>query len=482
MKLSDLLKGIEYKTSISDIDKIEIEDITCNSNEVKKNSLFSCIKGANSDGHDYYSDALKKGAAVILCQNDLNIDNQIIVKDSRYAFSKMVENFEGNPAKNLKFIGITGTNGKTTITKLIKTVLDRSGYKSGLIGTIQNEINDKVVKTDKTTPDPKDYQKLLKEMVKEDCDYVVMEVSSHALEQRRLADTKFEIAAFTNLTQDHLDYHKTMEEYYKAKKKLFKITKNAIISIDDDYGKQLYSEINCNKYSISIKDSNADYKIDDIKTSIEGVSYRISGFDLDKKIKFKTPGLFSVYNSAIAFLTLKILGLDVDDIVNKIQETGSVKGRSEIIKTGRDFSIICDYAHSEDGLINILSSINSYKKARVITLFGCGGDRDKTKRPKMGKAAAQHSDFLIVTSDNPRTEDPDKIIDDIIPGIEETNTEYVRITNRKEAIEYAIKNAKKDDIILLAGKGHEDYQVIGKEKIDFDERVIVEEILKKQDR
>lgn len=477
MKLKRLLEGIEFSAENLNLLDLEIEKITCDSSEVKEKTVFACLVGTNTDGHKFADAAEQKGAAAVLCQRDTGVKNQIIVADTRYAFAKMAANFFGNPSKQLKFIGVTGTNGKTTITKILKTVLDKAGLKVGLIGTIQNEIGTEAFKTDKTTPDPVKYQKLLREMANKGCEYVVMEVSSHALAQKRLADTKFEISAFTNLTQDHLDYHKDMEEYYRAKRDLFFMSKLSVVNADDSYGDRLKGEIPSKVYTISAKNKNADFVIEDIKSSVSGVEFTLKNAGRKDKISFCTPGVFSAYNATIVVAVCKLLGLDEKKTIDSLKECGHVKGRSEVIQTGRDFSVICDYAHSPDGLLNILSSINEYKKGRVVTVFGCGGDRDKSKRPIMGETAALNSDFLVITSDNPRTEDPDKIIDDIVPGVEKTNVPYVRITNRKEAISYAINHAEPNDVILLAGKGHEDYQVLGTKKIDFDERAVVKQIL-----
>lgn len=476
MKLSCLLRGISYKTKLQDV---EIEEITCDSRKAHEGIAFACLKGMDADGHDFAKKAAQDGASAIICEKDLGLENQVLVDDTHMAYAKMCANIERNPSKLLRFIGITGTNGKTTVTKIIKDILTDKGFKVGLIGTIQNEIGDVVIPTEKTTPDHRDYQKLLREMADKEVEYVVMEVSSHALDQCRLADTHFVVGAFTNLTQDHLDYHGTMEEYFLAKKKLFSMCDKGVICVDDAYGKRMFEEIDCDKASFTTIDKNANFYARNIKMSVEGVEYTLKSRGVDKKIKFCTPGLFSIQNSMAAAISCMSVGLSVNTVSNAIEKCEPVKGRSELVPTGRDFSVICDYAHSPGGLKNILDSVNSFKKARVITLVGCGGDRDKIKRPIMGEVAAKNSDFLVVTSDNPRTEDPDAIIDEIIPGVERTDTPYVRITDRRSAIEYALKNAKKDDIILLTGKGHEDYQVLGTKKVHFDEREEVKKAIEK---
>ncbi len=470
MKLNDLFEGISVKGDISDADVV---GITCDSRKVSNGMVFVCIAGEQTDGHLFAVDATQKGAVAIVCERDLSLPNQILTDNTHYAYAKMCANFCGNPAKELKFIGITGTNGKTTVTNLIKGALTKAGKKVGLIGTIQNEIGNQIIPASKTTPDPMEFQNLLVKMRDSGCDYVVMEVSSHALEQCRIADTFFEVGAFTNLTQDHLDYHKTMENYYLAKKKLFSVCKNAIICVDDSYGKRLADELKPNVLTYSATNNPADVMADNIDMDVNGVSFLIKTKSEQTEAFYCTPGLFSVHNAMTAILVCNSLGYSLDEAANLLRSCPPVKGRSERIETGHDFTVICDYAHSPDGLKNILDSIKGYKKGRIVTLFGCGGDRDKTKRPLMGEVAAKNSDFLIVTSDNPRTENPDSIIDDIMVGVEKYSTPYTKITNRKDAIFYAIKTAKPDDIILLAGKGHEDYQVIGTEKIHFDEREIV---------
>lgn len=475
MKLNYLLKGIN-KIKKSDFNP-DITYLTCDTKKIIKNCVFVCLKGVNFDGHDFAKKAIDLGACAIVVEKDLDLANQILVEDSHKAFAKMCANFYNNPSEKLKFIGVTGTNGKTSTTKIIKEILTSQGKNVGLIGTIQNEIGSEIIETKNTTPNHLEFQELLHKMVLKHCDYVIMEVSSHALVQERIGNTKFSIAIFTNLSQDHLDYHKTMEEYFKAKKKLFQKCEKALVCLDDVYGERLINEINCPTYSYAIGNENATFLAKDIDINCDGVRYILEAKEIREKIKFNTPGIFSVYNSMAAYICCLLLGIPHEKISNALKYCNSIKGRSEKLKTNTNFTVICDYAHSPDGLQNILASINSYKKTRVITLFGCGGDRDKTKRDKMGEIAAKHSDFLIVTSDNPRTEDPQKIIDDILVGVRRTETPYVKILNRKKAIYYALKIAKKDDIILLAGKGHETYQIIGTQKRDFDERAIVKKAL-----
>lgn len=475
MKLSELLEEIEYT---GEIQECEIADVSSDSRALTPQSVFVCIKGLHSDGHDFARAALDKEVPCIVCERDLGLRNQIIVKDTHFAYAKLCANFCGNPARRLKLVGVTGTNGKTTVTSIIKRVLTGVGCKVGLIGTIQNEIGDKVIPTSKTTPDAGDFQKILSEMAEAGCEYVVIEVSSHALDQCRLADSWFQVAAFTNLTQDHLDYHKDMEEYYQAKAKLFARCDKAVVCIDDSYGRRLAKEARCDLRTFSAEDSSANCYAQKIDMDITGVRFDMVTGAVTSRMQFGTPGMFSVRNALCAALICLDLGISLDKVVSGISACGHVKGRSEVIPTGRDFTVICDYAHTPDGLANILSSVNEYKgRGRAVALFGCGGDRDRKKRPIMGEVVAKNADLLIVTSDNPRTEDPDAIIDEIVAGIEPTGTPYIRITNRREAIHYAVRHAQPGDIILLAGKGHEDYQVLGTDKVHFDEREVVAEAL-----
>lgn len=470
MFLYDICKELNLKT---DLENFEINNVNHNSKLITENDIFVCFKGGKFDGHKYAKDAVLKGAKAVICEYDVGLKEQIIVQNSRLVYAQICAYKFSNPEKKIKLIGVTGTNGKTTTTSVIKNILKNNGHKVGLIGTIQNEIDDEILYTNKTTPEANDLFELLASMVDKKVEYVVMEVSSQGLDQYRLGDINFEIGVFTNLTQDHLDVHNDMESYYKAKKMLFDVSKLALINIDDNYGKRLYDEIDCQKIAYSIE-SKADFYVDNIICNSENVDYT-ANFDNQKiQIKFPMAGLFSVYNSLVAFACGIKLGLNQDKIVETIGQIG-VKGRMEVIPTGKDFTVICDYAHSPDGLENILKSINGFKKGRLVTLFGCGGDRDPLKRPIMGEIASKYSDYLIVTSDNPRSEDPQSIIDDVMVGVKRNHTEYAMICDRKQAIFFALENAKTNDIIVLAGKGHETYQILKDKTIDFDEREIVKQ-------
>lgn len=475
MKLYELIKD----TAETVLDDIEISSVTDDTRKVTEGCLFVCVKGGSFDGHSAAAEMLEKGAAAVVCQHDLGLgDRQILVSDTRRAYGRLCAAWFGHPEKKLKMIGVTGTNGKTTITNVIKHILTSAGHKTGLVGTIQNEIGDEVIHTDNTTPMAFDFMSLLDRMVREDCEYVVMEVSSFGLVQNRIGPSWFDIAVFTNLTQDHLDYHKDMEDYFQAKKMLFDICDTAIINIDDSYGRRLLDEADCEKYSFSVKQS-ADYYADGIKIKSTGSSFWFCHGDKSYLVRTRIPGLFNVSNLTAVTAVCMRAGIPMEKIICAISGYNGVKGRCEVIPTGRDFTVICDYAHTPDALENILRSVKEYTEGRLICLFGCGGNRDAAKRPKMAKAAASYADRLIVTSDNPRNEDPELIIKDILAGLENSTVPYDVVTDRREAIYHALKIAEKGDIIVLAGKGHEDYQILaGMEHIHFDEREIVAEGLK----
>ena len=475
MKLYNLIENIA-ETSLPDVEITGVtSDTRCN---VSGGEMFVCIKGKTFDGHSAAKEMLEKGCAVVVCEHDLGLENQIIVDNTREAFPLLCSAWFGHPEKELKLIGVTGTNGKTTTTTVLKKVLSEFGYKVGLIGTCQNEIGGDVYPTARTTPEPYDLFELFRKMADEKCDYVVMEVSSQGLEQKRVAGCRFKAGIFTNLTQDHLDVHGTMENYYQAKKLLFDISDTAIINIDDDYGRRYVKEVPCPVRTYAIN-GKADFRADDVVLCASGVKYVFSDGKSKHNVSFAMPGLFNVSTTLAVIACCETLGFDVEKTIKAFGKIKGVRGRAEIVPTGRDFTVICDYAHTPDALVNVLSAIKNSASGKVKCLFGCGGNRDKSKRPLMAAAAAEHSDFLIVTSDNPRNEDPNEIIKDILVGLDNKDTPYITIPDRREAIHWAIKNAEKDDIIVLAGKGHEDYQILaGGKKIHFDEREVVAEALK----
>ena len=479
MKLYDLLEN----NAETKLGNIEITSITDDTRKVAEGCLFVCVKGGSFDGHTAAAEMLEKGAAAVVCEHDLGLgDRQILTDNSRRLYGMMCSAWFGHPEKKLHMIGVTGTNGKTTITNVIKHILMKNGHKTGLVGTIQNEIGDEIVHTENTTPMAYDLMALLDRMVKAGCEYVVMEVSSFGLVQNRIGASWFDTAVFTNLTQDHLDYHKDMEDYYQAKKMLFGICNCALVNIDDEYGKRLYGEIGCEKQSFSVKGC-ADYTADGIKIKSTGSSFWFCKGGKSHLVKCRMPGAFNVSNITAAMAVCLRAGLSVDDIIAAVEEYNGVKGRCEVIPTGRDFTVICDYAHTPDALENILRSVREYTDNRLICLFGCGGNRDAAKRPKMAAAAAKFADRLIVTSDNPRNEAPELIIKEILTGLEGSDIPYDVVVDRREAIYHALKIAEKGDIIVLAGKGHEDYQILaGMKHIHFDEREIVAEGLKLLDK
>lgn len=473
MKLYELIKTDDEK-----LRNIEIKGVTCNSAAVGIGFLFVCISGTRVDGHTFAEDALSKGAAAVVCERDLGLENQIIVEDTHKAYFEISANWFGNPAKKLQLIGVTGTNGKTSVTYMIKKILEKAGHKVGLVGTIQNMIIDKALPSKNTTPDAYELNSLFSLMEKAGCEYVVMEISSHALDQKRICSVEFRTAIFTNLTQDHLDYHITMDNYFDAKLKLFKMSKCAIVNLDDEYAGRILDAVDCKKITYSAKNDAATYTAKDAEYKPDGVKYHMVGYNFINKIVVGTGGKFTVYNSMCAAAAAIELGIPMDIIKTALSEMNGVSGRAEVVKTDRDFTVVIDYAHTPDGLENILSSFREYKDSRLVVLFGCGGDRDKTKRPIMGEIAAKIADFVIVTSDNPRSEEPLSIIEDIMVGVKKQKKPYKVIENRVEAIKFAIANAKKNDIIILAGKGHETYQILNTGTIHLDEREVVTDVLK----
>lgn len=459
------------------IGNTQVIDITCDSRRVKDGFAFICINGFTSDGHDYAADAVKAGASVIISERPTGAPVEYVVDDTHKAYAVMSANYFGNPSKSFKLIGVTGTNGKTSVTYMLKSIIESKGHKTGVIGTIQNLVGDRIIEAVNTTPDAYGLNSLFALMRDEGCEYVVMECSSHALDQKRIFNLDFEVAAFTNLTQDHLDYHKTMENYLDAKSKLFSMCKNAVINIDDEYGKQLVNRIDKNVVTYALTDRSATYSANGINMKPDGIEYEMVSDYTIKRIKLKTGGKFSVYNSLCAAVCAKLLGFSEEEIATALDGMEGVKGRAEVVRTGKDFTVIIDYAHTPDGLINILSTFKELKNGRLVCLFGCGGNRDTTKRPIMGSIAAKLSDFVIVTSDNPRNEEPDLIIKDILQGMKDSKTPYVVIEDRKEAVKYAVQNALSGDIIVLAGKGHETYQILKTGKVHLDEREVIAEAL-----
>ncbi len=470
MKLSQIMKSCSGKFA-----DVEITAITCDSRQVTPGCAFVCIKGPIVDGHKFASSAVDGGAAVVVCERDLGLENQIIISDTRVEFAEMCANWFDRPAEKLKLIGVTGTNGKTSVSYMLKSILEHAGHKVGLVGTIQNMICDEVLPSKNTTPSAYELQSIFSLMVKAGCSYCVMEVSSHALDQGRVYGLEFEAGMFTNLTQDHLDYHLTIENYLQAKKKLFKMCKTAIMNMDDQHFIEMSEGLECKVLTYSAVNNEADYTAKNINLRPDGVDFVVSGVGLIGRIKTKIGGKFTPYNALCASACAVALGIDIDTVTSAFSEMPGVKGRAEVVPNDFGFTVIIDYAHTPDGLENILKTFDDCEKNRLIAVFGCGGDRDRTKRSKMGAIAAANADYVIVTSDNPRTEEPRAIINDILEGMKDSKTPYEVIESRIEAIKKAVQIAKKGDIIVLAGKGHETYQILKSGTIHLDEREVVAE-------
>lgn len=479
MTLSELLKDVNIK-KIDGGGSMKISGIACDSRNVKPGNVFVCITGYETDGHKYAKTAVENGAVAVIAEHDLpTVDVPcVIVDNTRKAMSEMAATFYNYPYKKFKLIGITGTNGKTTTTYLIKSILEHLGKKVGLIGTNQNMIGDMIMETSRTTPDSLELMQLFDMIASHNVDYVVMEVSSHALALDRVTACTFDVGAFTNITQDHLDFHKTMEEYLAAKSILFNICSTGVVNIDDSRSGYIIDNARCQNMITYGINQDCDLKASNIILKEDGVKFDVNYGGMEEHVDLPIPGEFSVYNALTAIGCCLAENIPLDLAVDGLHSAKGVKGRIEIVKTpGTNYTVIIDYAHTPDGLLNVINAIRGFVKGRIVTLFGCGGDRDASKRPIMGKIAGELSDFCIVTSDNPRTEDPEKIIEQVVEGVKQTECDYEVITNRFSAIEYALDHAKKNDIILLAGKGHETYQVLGKDTIKFDEREIVQKLL-----
>ena len=479
MTLSELLKDVNIK-KIDGGGSMKISGIACDSRKVKPGNVFVCITGYETDGHKYAKSAVENGAVAVVAEHDLpTVDVPcVIVDNTRKAMSEMAATFYDYPYKKFKLIGITGTNGKTTTTYLIKSILEHLGKKVGLIGTNQNMIGDMIMETSRTTPDSLELMQLFDMIASHNVDYVVMEVSSHALALDRVTACTFDVGAFTNITQDHLDFHKTMEEYLGAKSILFNICNTGVVNKDDARSEYLIENARCRNMITYGINQDCDLKASNIILNEDGVKFDINYGGMEEHVDLPIPGEFSVYNALTAIGCCMAENIPLDLAVDGLHSAKGVKGRIEIVRTpGTNYTVIIDYAHTPDGLLNVINAIRGFAKGRIVTLFGCGGDRDASKRPIMGKIAGELSDFCIVTSDNPRTEDPEKIIKQVVEGVKQTDCDYEVITNRFSAIEYALDHAKKNDIILLAGKGHETYQVLGKDTIKFDEREIVQKLL-----
>jgi UDP-N-acetylmuramoyl-L-alanyl-D-glutamate--2,6-diaminopimelate ligase len=463
----------------------EITSIEMDSRKAGKGCLFVCIEGLIFDGHDFAETAAKNGASAILAERDLNVNVPVIkVNDSKKAMAIIADAFYGHPSQQMHLIGITGTNGKTTTSHLIEKVFRESGKRTGMIGTIEMKIKDQSYKVANTTPDSLFLQNAFHKMKEEDVEVAVMEVSSHALVQGRVWGCDFNIAVFTNLTQDHLDYHKNMEEYQFAKSLLFSQMGNTYYSSDkkvavlnnDDPASEMFKKVTSAQIVTYSIDNESDIRATNITVGSQGTSFTLQTPKGKREINLKLMGKFSVYNVLAAISTCLLSGIELDPIIAVLEEVTGVSGRFEPVIEGQDYTVIVDYAHTPDSLENVLRTIKEFAKGTITAIVGCGGDRDKTKRPLMARIAADLADAAIFTSDNPRTEDPLQILKEMEAGADVNN--YVTIPDRKKAIEYAIERAKANDVILIAGKGHETYQIIGKEVLEFDDRVVAREAIR----
>lgn len=482
MKLTQLLERLEYEV-IQGNDKIEISTLINDSRKVGKGSAFVCISGAVVDGHDFISDVAAKGAAAVIVEKDVDAPRDmtvIRVPDTRYALALMSAAYFGYPADKMKIIGITGTKGKTTTTYMIKSILEGVGHKVGLIGTIEAVIGDETIPAANTTPESYTIHQYFAKMVEAGCDCVVMEVSSQGLMLHRTAGIPFEIGIFTNLGRDHIgpNEHADFEDYKRCKGLLFQQCRLGIANVDDRYYEDVFSNASCKTETYGFSEK-ADLRAIDThlvsRPGYLGVAYHVTGL-MDFDVEIDIPGKFSVYNSLTAIAVCRRFQVPAEQI-KKALKVANVKGRIEMVRVSDDFTLMIDYAHNAMSLESLLTTLKEYEPARLVCLFGCGGNRSKDRRYEMGEVSGRLADLTIITSDNPRFEEPQAIIDDIKTGIGRTAGKYVEICDRKEAIRYAIENGQPGDVIVLAGKGHEDYQEIKGVKYPMDERVLIREIL-----
>lgn len=482
MKLAQLLERLEYQCVQGSIET-EVKDIVNDSRKVSEGSLFLCIKGAVSDGHKYVPDVIEKGAKVLVVQDMVEAPEDVTVikvEDSRYAMALIAAAWYGHPAEKLKVIGITGTKGKTTTTYMIKSILEAAGHKVGLIGTIEAIIGDEVIPACNTTPESTTVQEYFAKMVEIGCDCVVMEVSSQGLMLHRTAGFMFEIGIFTNLEPDHIGpaEHSSFEEYLKCKAMLFKQCRLGILNADDKHLEEILEGHTCKVETYGF-DEKADFCASESKLvsapGYLGISYHVTG-KRNFFVEIDIPGKFSVYNSLAAIAVCDHFGVKEEKMIEALKQA-KVKGRIEMIKVSDEFTLMIDYAHNAMALESLLTTLKEYNPDRLVCLFGCGGNRAKSRRFEMGEVSGKYADFTIITSDNPRFEEPEDILTDIETGISKTDGKYIKITDRKEAIAYAIHHGQPGDVIVLAGKGHEDYQEICGVKYPMDERVLIQEIL-----
>lgn len=475
MKLKELLHGLDVLELHAD-ETLDITGVHYDSRQVMRGGLFVAISGFLTDGHKYIPKAAENGAACIVCEKKPEMQiPYVLVSDARAALAVLGANWFGHPADDMRVIGITGTNGKTTSTYLLKHVLEQTlGAKVGLIGTIQNMIGDEILHTERTTPESFELQKLFADMRDAGCTHVIMEVSSHALVLHRADQIRFSAAVFTNLTEDHLDFHKTMDAYCDAKAMLFRRCETGAVNVDDAYAKRIMEQADCRLLTYSAQGNPASLMAEHVELFSDRVEFDAVYQNKRASVTLGIPGIFSVYNALGVIAAALALNIPLQKIADALRTAQSVKGRVEVVPTpGKDYTVLIDYSHTPDSLEKILKAVRGFCTGRVIAVFGCGGDRDPYKRPVMGKIAAELSDLAIVTSDNPRTEDPYKILRQILAGMQDTETPYEVIESRVSAIGRAMELARKNDVIVLCGKGHETYQEIGHEKHHLDEREVV---------
>ncbi|CAN7445595.1 UDP-N-acetylmuramoyl-L-alanyl-D-glutamate--2, 6-diaminopimelate ligase [Paenibacillus sp. LjRoot153] len=486
MKLQELASALLITDIHGDKDT-EITGIEADSRKIKKGDLFLCIPGLTADGHDYAPKAIELGASALVTERVLDVPvPQLVVKDARYAMAALSAHFFGYPSKELKIIGITGTNGKTTSTYLLEKIIADQGYATGLMGNIHIKIGDEYIENKATnTQEALELQRILRKMADAGTDYCIMEVSSHGLDMGRVKGIQFRSGIFTNLTQDHLDYHKTMEGYAAAKGLLFSRLGNgfskdpnarqyAILNADDEASQTFHRLTAAQVITYGIE-NDCDVRASDIRMTSQGTEFQLHSFAGEAFFRMQLVGKFNVYNVLGAIAAALAEGIPLEAIRISLERIAVVEGRMEVVNEGQDYLVLVDYAHTPDGLENALSTVSEFAEGKIITVFGCGGDRDRTKRPIMGKVAAHYSDYVFVTSDNPRTEDPEAILADIEPGLKDVHypeNQYILLADRKKAIQKAIEEAGPKDVILIAGKGHETYQDIMGVKHDFDDRLV----------
>lgn len=476
MDLQKLFGNVIYE---GELPQGEVTLVTQDSRMVCPGAVFVCAKGLTTDGHAYAQKALEAGALCIVTERPLGLENEVHVQSGRKAYAELCQNFFGRPAEKLRLVAVTGTNGKTTVTTLIKQILEQAGYKVGLIGTIHTEIDTMEIPAKYTTPGPWDLNALFSRMVLAGCSFAVMEASSQALDQLRLWGLHFEVGVFTNLTQDHLDYHKTFENYFTAKKSLFDQVEHMVVNIDDKYGRRLLTEAGAqDQITVSVQE-DADYMAKEIRLSASGVRFEMVGRGFTHEIDFPMPGDYSVYNALCAAAAVTALGIPNKTAARALASSHGVRGRCEVLYRG-EYTILCDYAHTNDAIEKVLSGLAPFTQGRLIVLFGCAGERDAKKRPLMSQAVVKYADFVVLTSDNPRKEDPCAIIKDAEPVLAESGKPYVVEIERRAALNRALEMLCPGDVLIMCGKGHEDYQVIDGVTIYLDEHRIVHEWLEQQ--